>query len=523
MDNEYNNVLSYTESQMLHLCNSSTHKIAERTNYSFIRPTNSIYVDFSYNDCLQANYIAFQNTDYSSKWFFAWIDEVIYKSDNACELKYTVDAWSTWFDKWTKKPCYVVREHVNDDTIGLNTVPENLDVGEVIETFEQTDSSYTVEYGFWVGMETNYTLADNSHEDSPVKGKQFARLSVINNGITGNEIILFKIVNTSDINNVIRYIGRTNTDGHAADIKNLYVIPNAVVNESALTQHIAYTIVNDVDSPFIFYSLYNSVLPITFNTEIDKIYNYGITIKNNKCYCYPYNYFTVSNNNGASNIYKYEDFSTNKCIFENILSLVVGISGRLIPKNYKGMSKAIDESIPLGKYPTCSWSSDAYTNWLTQNAVNLPTTFLKTGINTMANFLKGDFVSPANEISSLIGGFYQASLMPNIQGGNNTADVMWSSQNINFVFRGFRSKNEYIRIIDDYFSRFGYAIKRVKEPNITGRRNWNYIEIASSEEIGTGTVPANFMSTINNACRKGVTIWHVHDNIGNYSLNNDII
>lgn len=187
------------------------------------------------------------------------------------------------------------------------------------------------------------------------------------------------------------------------------------------------------------------------------------------------------------------------------------------------MSKAIDESIPLGKYPTCSWSSDAYTNWLTQNAINIPTNILNKTVTTVTNAVEGNIGNVSSEIANMIGGFYHASLLPNIEGGQNTADVMWSSQNINFVFRGFRSKNEYMQIIDDYFSRFGYKINRVKQPNITGRRNWNYIEIASSEEIGTGTVPANFMSTINNACRKGVTIWHVHDNIGNYSLNNDII
>ena len=70
---------------------------------------------------------------------------------------------------------------------------------------------------------------------------------------------------------------------------------------------------------------------------------------------------------------------------------------------------------------------------------------------------------------------------------------------------------------------FGYAIKSLELPNITGRRYWNYIEIGSSEEIGYGEVPAKFMDTINNACRRGVTIWHNHANIGNYNLNNTIV
>lgn len=69
----------------------------------------------------------------------------------------------------------------------------------------------------------------------------------------------------------------------------------------------------------------------------------------------------------------------------------------------------------------------------------------------------------------------------------------------------------------------GYKICKLENPNITGRRNWNYIEIGGSEEIGFGDVPSKYMETINNACRRGVTIWHNHANIGNYNLDNAII
>lgn len=86
-----------------------------------------------------------------------------------------------------------------------------------------------------------------------------------------------------------------------------------------------------------------------------------------------------------------------------------------------------------------------------------------------------------------------------------------------------RAKTEYLRIIDDYFSRFGYKINEILTPNIVGRQNWNYVEIGSSEDIGYGTVPSKYMDEINKACRRGVTIWHNHNNVGNYSLNNPIV
>lgn len=69
----------------------------------------------------------------------------------------------------------------------------------------------------------------------------------------------------------------------------------------------------------------------------------------------------------------------------------------------------------------------------------------------------------------------------------------------------------------------GYKINETKIPNITGRTYWNYVEIGSSEEIGHGNLPNKYLEEINNIFRKGVTIWHNHANIGNYSLNNTIV
>ena len=36
-------------------------------------------------------------------------------------------------------------------------------------------------------------------------------------------------------------------------------------------------------------------------------------------------------------------------------------------------------------------------------------------------------------------------------------------------------------------------------------------------------IPSKYMEIINNACRRGVTIWHNHANVGNFSLDNKII
>ena len=69
----------------------------------------------------------------------------------------------------------------------------------------------------------------------------------------------------------------------------------------------------------------------------------------------------------------------------------------------------------------------------------------------------------------------------------------------------------------------GYKVNTLKHPNITGRAYFNYIEIGNTEDIGFGELPSKSLEIINKICRRGVTIWHNHANIGNYSLNNTIV
>ena len=528
IDRQYTNVLSYTEVQMLELCRSQGHIVAQAENYSFLRNTGTIMAGFTYAQCLQANYIAFQNPDYSNKWFFAWIDDVIYKGDKNTEITFTIDAWSTWFAKWNKKVCFINRQHVNNDTIGLHTIPENLDVGEVIEEQETEDESYGNEFGYYITVASNWEIKEGSDGTEILdsnKGTQNAGISVYDNTVFGNRLYLFDITSIESFTDLALFLLRTNSDGHIEDVENIFILPNLAIEPSKLEQHNAT--VGGVS--FNWYTLKYDLTPERFNTTIQKRHSFSdFSHKNNKCFVYPYNYLFVSNNNGSNNIYKYEDFTSANCIFENQFSIAIGGSGRLVPKNYKNMITNDDEALATGKYPTCAWSSDAFTNWLTQNGVNLVASIALTagGVATGGATLPivaGAITSVAGNIAGTIGQFNQATLAPNISGGQATGDVIWACNRNKFTFREMRAKTEYLKIIDDYFTRFGYAIKSLELPNITGRRYWNYVEIGASEEIGYGEVPSKYMEIINNACRRGVTIWHNHENVGNYSLDNVII
>jgi hypothetical protein len=468
IDRQYTNVLSYSETQMLELCQANL--VAQADNYSFLRPTGSIMAGFTYAQCLQANYIAFQNPDYSNKWFFAWIDDVIYKGDKNTEITFTVDAWSTWFDKWQKKTCFINRQHTNDDTIGLHTVPENLDVGEVVQESITEDLAYGNEFGYWIAVASNWKIKDGSSGAELLesdKGTQYAGITVYDNTVFGTQLFFFHITALSSFADLVLFLLRTNSDGHVEDIQNIFILPDVAIEVSKLTQHTA-KVITDTNT-FSFYTMGYDLTPEKFNTVINKITAFSdYTPKNNKCFVYPYNYLFVSNNQGSNNIYKYEDFNTKNCVFENQFSISIGGSGRIVPKNYKGMETNDDEALALGKYPTCAWSSDAFTNWLTQNSVNMAVSLgltagaiagtIATGGAT-APALAGAVMSVAGNIGNTIGQFYQASLLPNINGGQANGDVIWACNRNMFSFRQMRVKTEYLKIIDDYFTRFRLRCK----------------------------------------------------------------
>ena len=529
MDRELKNVVNYNTSQMLEMLTDNNHFVAQSNTYSFIRNTGTIQTDFSYSQALQSNYIAFQNYDYSNKWFYAWIEDVIYKGEKNTEIRYKVDSFSTFNQDLNYENCFVVREHVNDDTIGLHTIPENIDTGDTIckDTVAFDDLQGN---NYLVAIQTTAVPVTGSYVNTVVpQVDRFSSISVFNKMYSGRDVVLF----TSRAN-LEKFIDRMNKDGVVDQITDMFIVPSCLFDPNTLGEDNAYNSVSADDSEkFYFYHPPYSDTVQVLTKSITKNRDFsGYTPKNNKVYCYPWNYLMVVNNVGGSNIYKYEDFSTSECVFDVIGALSIGGSFKLIPKNYRGVLEDFDESMALAKFPTCSWSSDSYINWITQEATN----DISGGVT---NIIQGAFsgaatgggqgavigagITAAGEILGTIDKFDKAKLLPSQVGGANTGDVTWASGNNNFLFRRCHSKVEYLRQADEYFTKFGYKVNRLKTPNITGRAYFNYVEVGASEDACFGSIPEMYADEIIKAFRKGITIWHDDSKIGDYTVSNTIV
>lgn len=528
LDKSYKDVLNYSEGQMVSLCQSNA--VASANNYSFIRSEkNVIKTSFSYNDALKCNYMAFQNPDYSNKWFFAFIDDVEYANDGTSKIKYTIDEFSTWFDYWNPEPCFVEREHVNDDSIGLNTVPEGLECGEyVINATGDVETDLQTTELICIGVSW---LPDNT---------PFATPNRVYAGVfSGVYYVLFKFTESAS-----KFVQAMSDLGHLNDIVNIFMIPLAIANVDYTDGWSTGNLGNQTGINFRVLpnsagviTLRNANISLTMPGSLN-----GYTPKNNKLFCYPYNLLTISNNVGTQAEYHYEDFINNSPLFSLVAAVSPSCSVWLFPNNYKKSNDAkggYNWGLPVAKYPQGSWNGDQYTNWMTQNGINLfghridaaTTKAIGASIKSIGGAASGNYGQIGSGLTDMFGAVqedYRASMLPNQIGGQvNSGDVCYAYNKMSPTFYKMSIRSEYARIIDDWFSRFGYKINRVKLPNQIGRTYWNFVKIGSGESIGystnqTRSVPASSMEIINTIYRNGVTIWHNHANIGNYSLNNTI-
>jgi len=552
LDKNYINVLSYSASDMLSLCRSNI--VASDNDYSFIRENGALLVDFPYSTCLQANYMAYQNKDYSNKWFFAFIDKVEYVSDKATRIFFTIDAWSTFYDDWSSNYVFVHKEHVSDDTFGLHTLPEGLETGEYINvespvsTAIGTNISICVASSKFIDNQKRVSTPNGVLINGIYQGLQFAVFSDYPSysGIKKKEVA---------VNQYMYWF--SHIDGVSADdIIDIFMIPTSIIGSNytestyqfdAGTLPFKVKFVTETASDVL---LENYLLRDNYNMAG------GYQPKNKKLLCFPYRYILASNGTGQDVVYNWEDFvhDNNMVKFKSHGDLTPNCSIKCIPQNYKGISNNYEEAINFSKYPTCSWIYDAYTNWQTQNNVNnafrtigglVKVTSGLAGLasagSSMSGAIKagdadmaeasyngmsnsgGSIGSGLNTIMSVAMEQYQHSFDANQSRGNiNCGDINFTMTKNEIQFYKMSIKPEYARIIDGIFNRFGYVVNTFKKPNIVGRPYWNYVQVTSGEKTINGNIPHNYIDEINRAFERGVTIWHNHSNLGNFSLDNSL-
>ena len=523
-DNNYQNVRNFNDIGAQNTYFSNLFPRINFEDYTYLRKGSSIRVGVGVDEIREYNYLYYNNGD--GKTYYCFIEDYNYISENVTELIIKIDVYQTYMFEYTILKSFVEREHVtlSSDVAGNYTFPEELETGEYISreftNVEETQNTYLIiQIGKnpYNNLETfNYTNKDGIMQFGYMFAYKISELT----DTTSKEWNCFRDL-----------IKKVRDQGISENIFAVYSVPYFVIGErytnNLLEEKYPCMIKWDDTS----YGTKNEIEKIFSPPFGENQFNYlgkTYTAKNNKLLTYPYKYLSVSNNVGYLNTYRYENFENGipKFILKGVMS--IGGSIKLIPENYNGQTRNENEGIILGKYPQFMWGNDVYTNWLTQNAINVlgdfidvGLTFTKSGISLVGGQpVAGTSYafSGMQKIISNIGNIYKHSFAPNTISGNASGgDINSASSQNTFIISHNEIKPEYAEIIDNFFEMYGYKINKLKVPETTSRKYWNYVKTIDINM--EGNIPETDLTELKNIFNNGVTIWHT-DNMYNYSLNN---
>lgn len=496
------------------------------TAQSYCRATgNSIRIQRNPDDLINCNYMAFRNTSFGNKIFYAFIDEVAYINNSTAEVRFTIDVLQTYFRDVIFMPSYIEREHSATDEIGDNIVPEPVISSgqEVISNYKSFDKDMTG------GL---YTVIVTSHDIlNPVK-EDFIFQTAARGGLAG--ACIAGAYNVCDVvpsslqsfynvmNNYIRTCGENGILG-------MYCIPKIAYTGSGWDSTHRWI------APNVGLSDIPSVYPQTLDKPTPGDSINGYIPKNNKLYTYPYCYARVTNGIGSSNDYRYEFFTSDSAVFRVSTSGVTpDQSMSCAPNNYRGFGVDWESSLTYNMYPASSFITEEYNNYIGTNANRL----LAGQLSRIAGAFMtaaGAFENPMGAITGLAGnalqGYNEYAMLQDLHrstsviGGLASGYLnLYNSQNF---FKGYRvTVNASVaRQYDNYFTRYGYAVKEVKFPNFIqgkGRQTFNYIK-TNGASIVAKDAPADAIQKMKQIFDSGTTVWLQLGNVGNFGLSNNPI
>lgn len=466
-------------------------------DYSYIRQHNKIRIGVSADLIYDCNYLMYQNTSFSNKWFYAFITDIEYVNNGVAEISFAFDDLQSWFfDMWLEE-CFIERQHAEADGITGNLVEENLTLGEYeYDNYEKLN--------YFNDLKVVIAICDS---DMPLGSGEY------DNTYSGCRLYAFDPSERTLIDGLLN-----NYSGKPDSVVLMYMCPSDLIGD----------VTDDHTIPFDHTAISYRITKTAISPN-DSFGNY--VPRNRKLYSFPYTYISVNNGSGSSINCRYEYFKnlTPDFLFEGTLTAPVKISCK--PRNYKHVESDVitsgalmEECVVVDGYPTCSWNSDAFTRWFTQNAVpNILQSGFAIGLQSFMNSspaLVG--ASGLLTIANTLKEGYQSSLQADTNRGNfSVGNVNSAHQKNNFYISRVRIREEYARRIDNYFQMYGYAQKIVGIPNIHAREKWTYIKTLGC--VCNGNIPTTAKRNIEKLFNNGLRFFTNESYIGNYNQDNNVL
>lgn len=537
LDNTYEHTIFWhnlpinRSTQTNYFLSKARHRVLKQSYQRVDREWLKIYVPFdALYDC---NYLMFRNSAFNpNKWWYAFILDVEYINDQTSKIRYEVDVMQTWLEgqyfDYQSAQCFVERCHSASDYLYENLIPESVVtadeyVVDEIKEFNMNNLSVialvTEEYdGNDLLGNPTFKAVNGSMKYGTFGAVAVKEFYVVNSA--GR-------VNNTELRRLKDFLSQYIEGGKENSVVSLQMFPTEFLQQTYLVSGNPENNPVIPDNPTFSRQLTPPAAGQTLGGA-----NSTFVPKNKKLYSYPFNMIRINNECGCIKEFKWELFDkTSRGLFNIVGSEVWSPTVVIYPEKYKGINKNMEDSIAFNAFPVCPWSSDAYRAWWAQNAADVGTTALGGVASVVAGIAGavtqnpmllatgvGGAISSATKIgTSLYEGYHRPAAM---HGDTNTTLALPAIENVKFVLTKESLRPEMLKIYDEYFTRYGYAQKRIMKPPVHNRRKWTYVQTVGYEF--TGKINDRDSKKIKAIFDNGITFWTNPNEIGNYNLSNGL-
>lgn len=495
-DPTYQNVLQWDSVEEQNQFFAGIVPVATYTDFQFMQADRQLRVKRQMENCYNINYVAYQNHRYGNKWFYAAVESMDYLSPESTGLNLVEDVWATWQFDITFNKSFVERETVSNDAIGAHTLDEGLEIGDYVTTahsytlFKPEDMRVIIAMtGIpdYIKQKLGEEVVGHIQPPSIVRGIAFPVYWIecgrANNSssMTAAQIIIDAYTEAAQLEAIVGVFTVTKVGENYSTIESLGAYPARTL----------------------------SIVP-----------------RNNKLYCYPYCALNIISSSGDAKTFRYERMADGGATGFFKITHPFGMRPTLSAtmENYAGNNIDIQDQVSLSGFPVLPWVNNGYQDWLAKHKYTMATEF-GAGLATLAvGGLTANPLAIAGGISATLGSLSkvsQAERLPNnLNGTIESSDANAISGKSGFYANCIAIRAEYAKIIDNFFSQYGYKVSTLKDVELHNRQNWDFVQTIGCNVVGH--CPATVLNAVKEMFDKGVTLWH-NGNFNYGTLANPII
>lgn len=525
LTSDYNNTLWFpnVETQTSYFLGKTVKTIS---NFNYIKKDNTIVISGDVDSYYNCNYVMYQNSNFTTKWFYAFVIRTEWAGMNQTRFYLATDVLQTWLFNITWYQSYVDRCHSDTDVTGDNIVPEDFSSNnsggyQVATTYDMTPNGVAL-------------LATSTYAGDPKNGQMV-------NGLFSGAQNLSSLTVPKNADALGTFLESYVRNGTATAVVRIQQFPKSLESGTHTINFAKYP------------SAINGYVPKNKKLLSSAFVTCFMSMFGQEC-TFSSAFITDSNVSiGLSSDYTSGTISAFVSNYSSSNMSTIALFA-VIPESSWSYNQYRND------YNLHSASNAIYIERSKQNRyINKQTGVLDT-VSEFANAVAGAsnglkisnlLNNPVGAVASSVGGI-TGGISSTIKTGNNayinakgldeiTQDLTSISESYNAPATGSAAaSNGYIatgkttftagykvppadiaKRMDDFLTVYGYKQSTYRNINLHSRASWTYIK-TNGLNI-TGDFPQEDISTIKQIFDKGVFWWVYNKTFGNFDQSNGIV